>query len=344
MFVNERLREVAVNRGSEEDLKFSHNLYRCLTSLESFQYEEAFPDLGRVKLSILTEEGFEKQVGLIRNGMFITSRFRHFKEKLSRFPLQKDFIAAIEPVDHDASANIRALENPRHDELTPERVEDPVRRRSLKAAVNKMNTWIRAQIKSHTTMPPDDNTQLDDLNDFFSAPEDQADKIQDTGNSETDPTSIKVKHRKAQQSSGASDSGGTEGGSGGEKPGGGGGATSGPGAGDGKGGASGPRGGPVQVTGLRNTLLEGDARSRNIFFTPKKSGIARLEVLAAGIADDERLPIVDASGSSVTRGACDIELTEGERISMLVTFAEPYDGPIEVSIRLKEEKVNETQG
>ena len=344
LFANETLREVASSRGSDEDLKFSHNLYRCLISPESARYEETIHGLGRVKLSILIEDRLEKQVGLIRNGMFITSRFRHFREKLARFPLQKDFIAVIEPIDDSASANIRALENPRHDELSPERIEDPQLSRSLRAAVNKMNSWIREKIKSHTTLPPDDEIQLDDLNDFFSAPEDKTDRMQNTGNSGKDPASIKVKMRKKPESSGASVSGGSEGGSGGEKPGGSGGATSGPGAGGGKGGASGPRGGPVPIKGLRNTVQGGDTRSRMIFFTPEKSGPARLEVIAAGIADEENLPIVAATGHKVTKGACEIELKEGERIAISVELAEPYEGPIEVSLRLKEENDHEAQG
>lgn len=344
LFANETLREVASSCGSDEDLKFSHNLYRCLTSPESTCYEETIDGLGRVKLSILIEDRLEKQVGLIRNGMFITSRFRHFREKLARFPLQKDFIAVIEPVDDKASSSIRALENPRHDELSPERIEDPERSRSLRAAVNKMNGWIREKIKSHTTLPPDDEIQLDDLNDFFAAPEDQTDRMQNTGNSEKDPTSIKVKVRKKPESSGASASGGSEGGSGGEKPGGNGGATSGPGAGGGKGGADGPRGGTVPIRGLRNTVTGGDTRFRRIFFTPEKSGTARLVVIAAGIADEERLSIVAAPGYTVTRGACEIELKKGERVVLSVKLAESYEGPIEVSLSLKEESDHEAQG
>jgi hypothetical protein len=344
MFTSKTLTEVASSRGSDEDLKFSHNLYRCLTSPESARYEETIQGLGRVKLSILIEDRLEKQVGLIRNGMFITSRFRHFKEKLARFPLQKDFIAVIEPIDDSASSHIRALENPRHDELSPERIEDPDVSRSLRAAVNKMNAWIREKIKSHTTLPPDDEIQLDDLNDFFAAPEDRTDRMQSAGTSESDPTSIKVEMRKKPESSGASASGGAEGGSGGEKPGGNGGATSGPGAGEGKGGSAGPRGGPVPIRGLRNTVSGGDTRSRKIFFTPERSGMARLEIIAAGIADEERLPVVVAPGHTVVRGACEIELKEGERIAISVELGEPYEGPIEVSVSLKEEKDNEAQG
>ena len=344
LFVNETLREVASSRGSDEDLKFSYNLYRCLTSPESARYEETIQGLGRVRLSILIEDRLEKQVGLIRNGMFITSRFRHFKEKLARFPLQKDFIAVVEPIDDSASSHIRALENPRHDELSPERIEDPELSRSLREAVNKMNAWIRERIKSHTTLPPDDEVQLDDLNNFFAAPEDKADRIQNTGTSEKDPTSIKVEMRKKPESSGASASGGSEGGSGGKKPGGSGGATSGPGTGKGKGGVAGPRGGQVPIKGLRNTVKGGDTRSRKIFFTPEKSGTARLDVIAAGIAEEERRPVVAAPGHTVTKGACEIELKEGDRIAILVELAEPYEGPIEISLSLKEENNNEAQG
>lgn len=341
LFADQTLREVAAKRGTEEDLKFSHNLYRCLTSPESSRYEMMFPGLGRVKLSILTEDGLEKQVGLIRNGMFITSRFSHFTEKLARFPLQKDFTAIIEPIDNDASANIRSMENPRHDELSPERVEDPVRRDVLRAAVNKMNGWIRQQIKKHTTQPPDEEVQLDDLNEFFSAPEDKTDRMQHTDNSETDPTSIKVKMREKPKSSGASSQGGTEGGSGGVKPGGNGGLTSGPGEGEGKGGVGGTKGGPVPIRGFRNTIFGTDAKSRKIFFTPQKSGIARFEVIAAGIANDEKLPLVSVSDHTVSRGGCEIELKAGKRIELSVKLAEQYGGPIEVALSLKEEKADE---
>lgn len=343
MFENEILKEVAAVRGTEDDLKFSHNLYRCLTSAESVRYEHTVKNLGKVKLSILTEDGMEKQVGLIRNGMFITSRFRHFKEKLARFPLQKDFIAVIEPMDHDASANIRSLENPRHDELSPERIEDPFIRETLRGAVNEMNRWIRDEIKRHTTLPPDDEVQLDDLNEFFSAPEDKTDRIQNTDNSETNPQSIKVEPRKKPARSGAATSGGNEGGSGGEKPGGTGGATSGPREGQGKGGGGGARGGPVPVKEFRNTISRGDTRLRNIFFTPLKSGTARLEIIAAGIADEEKLALVAVSGHTVSRGGCELDVKEGERISLVVRLAEVYGGPIEVSLSLIQEEKDEIQ-
>lgn len=342
-FEHSKILEVAQSRGYEEELTFSHHLYRCLISPEKNEYEEEFAGLGRVKLSILIEEKLEKMVGLVRNGMFITSSFRHFQDRLARFPLQKDFIAVVEPVDNEAAANIRALENPRHDELSPERIEGPAKRAALRGAVNQMNGWIRSKIKEHTTLPPDDEIQLDDLNEFFVAPEDNTEKMQTPGDSETDPTSITITPRSTRSGSGASSTGGDEGGSGGEKPRSGGGTTSGPGAGTGKGGAGGSRGGSVPVEGLRNRIVAGSPRSRVVFFTPKKSGMARFEVIAAGISDDEQIPITSAGGLPVSRGGCEIELREDERVELAVELQEPYDGPIEIALRLMEGN-DEAQG
>ena len=56
------------------------------------------------------------------------------------------------------------------------------------------------------------------------------------------------------------------------------------------------------------------------------------------------LPVVAAPGHTVTKGACEIELKEGDRIAILVELAEPYEGPIEISLSLKEENNNEAQG
>lgn len=342
IFNDKKLKSVSAKRGSQEELEFSYNLYKCLTSPESVSHEQEFNGLGRVRLSILVGDKLEKQVGLIRNGMYITSSFRHFKEKLARFPLLKDFIAVVEPVDADASANIRLLENPRHDELSPERVENAQLREILKEAVNDMNIWVRAKIKNHTALPADDEVQLDDLNEFFSAPEDNTDRIQGSEDGDTDPFSIKLKPHRRSPNTGSSAVDGKEGGRGGEKPGGEGGVTSGPGNGAGKGEGVGPRGGMVPIKGFRNFILGNNSKMRKLIFTPEVSGKARLRVLASGIAGSEDLFVCSAPGHLVTsNGALEVALKSGERMAISIDFGESYDGPIEISLSLREGEDNE---
>jgi hypothetical protein len=53
--------------------------------------------------------------------MMITDNLKHFGDKFSRFPLYRDFVALVEPLDDQGNALIKKLEGPRHDELSAER-------------------------------------------------------------------------------------------------------------------------------------------------------------------------------------------------------------------------------
>lgn len=332
--------EAAQAKGFQDELKTSHNLYRCLTSPLKQSYDKEFPNLGTIRLSLLIEDKLQKAVGMIRHGMFITSNFRNFRDNLLRFPLQKDFIAVIEPYDHAAASNIRALESPRHDELSPERIDDPKLKKQLRQAVDSMNAWVRETIKRHTSVPHEAETLLDDLNEFFCAPEDNADRVQHSGEAETDPCSIKVMPARRSPPSGPSSEGGEEGGGrrnrgNGRKRGNGTRTDSGD-RGDGKGG-----GASVAYFALRNTINPEEARSRTIFFTPRSSGLVKIAVVAEGIAEAQKLPVISAEGLDVSNGAVTMKLQAAERQKIRVTLADPYAGPISLRISASAEAEHE---
>src|SRR5690606_8522240 len=98
----------------------------------------------------------------------------------------RDFVAVLEPVDAATSAVIRELENPRHDELSHERVEDRKRQSQVRAAFRKLISWLRDVIKSETTTPPEDTIVLEEMNQFFASPS-AAESMPNSENSDADP-------------------------------------------------------------------------------------------------------------------------------------------------------------
>ena len=55
-----------------------------------------------------------------------------------------------------------------------------------------------------------------------------------------------------------------------------------------------------------------------------------VQLEATGLNTGEPLPVVATSNGAVHKGNVAIELTEGERVSLEVTFDAPYSGPLEV--------------
>jgi len=78
------------------------------------------------------------------------------------------------------------------------------------------------------------------------------------------------------------------------------------------------------------------ANTRIISLDPAETALARLEVLLIGAASDEPLDILTLNGHRCAKTPS-VQLTEGERKSVRVEFAEPYSGPIRVVLS----KVNE---
>lgn len=316
-----------------EELQFACDLFRCVESPEAVEKHIDIPGLGEISIRVLVKEGLPKRVAIVRNGMMITDNLKHFGDKFSRFPLYRDFVAIVEPLEDKGSALIKKLENPRHDELSAERIPDPAKMAAAKKAMTRLAKEIRETIRTETSVTPEDEVPLDEMGEFFSdgdggdRPPDP-DAEDDLKTIHYQPTKAKpVKRTKPHgtgKEGGAGNSGGDTGGGG-----------DGTGTGHGKGsGGAGPHGTVQQfhLDEVRHTRApDQQENARTIYFTPAIGGVAKVTLEAAGINDNEKLIVVKTDQGQLVNGELLLRLEEGKRTSVRVELSEKYDGPVEMS-------------
>lgn len=326
LFQDTRVLAAAKSIGREEDFQQAFLLHRCATDSAATTETIPLSTGGGVTLRMLIGDMLPKSVAIMRNGMMITDNLAHFGEKFRRFPRCRDFIAVVEPADVPAGKQFKSMENPSHNELTTERIADPSERQQLHDAMVKLSRDIRAAIRSKTTAPSQDQVDITELNEFFGG----IDTGEQSGeNRLDDPETQKV-----------------VGGVSTAEP-----ATPGVGPGAGFGGGKrkgkksrkrtrrirtgGKTGGgqELALSDPRNHLIGGVASTRRIYFTPKVTGAAVLQIEALGMTDGNdplRLPVATCSGSGAVAKAGNVELrvTADQRVTLDVTFHESYAGPI----------------
>jgi len=341
LFDDKQVRDAADQRGTLENLDFSKALHRCMTSADADHIETEIPALGRVRLHLLVEVGMPKRIGILRNDMYITDNLQHFKNgKFSRFPLQKDFVAALEPADPSATKLMRELENPAHDDLSPERIDDLKRRKEVIQAFSKLVNWIRDSIRAKTQSVTSAEVTLDELNPFFASPEKQ-ERVSGDGNTEEHPETtlitMKTSHRKKAQS--GIGSAGELGGGGGKHPNNkDGGRTSGGGEGSGSQGTGTQGGHRIPVGELRNVVVPTTSgHVRRLSFTPLGDGRVRLQIVTSGLATSTIVPFVRMDCSADT-----FEVVSGQRMTVEVDLSIPFPGPVEVAL-IPLESANEAE-
>lgn len=341
LFDNQQVRDAADQRGTLENLEFASALQRCIASESASRIEIDIPDLGRMRLHLLVEVGLPKRVGILRNDMFITDNLQHFRNgRFSRFPLQKDFVAALEPVDPAATTLMRELENPAHDDLSPERIDDLARRKKVIRAFGALVSWIRDSIRDRTQSATSLAVALDELNPFFASPEKQERVTGDSKGEEHPETALIVlkPNRRKKEQSGAGGAGELGGGGGRSPNGSDGGRTSGTGAGAGTQGTGNVGGHKIPVGDLRNVILRGGTRHvRRLSFTPLADAEVRLQVVASGLANATVVPFERVDG-----GAAVFRVFSGQRMSVDVNLFIPFSGPVEVAL-IPQERANETE-
>jgi hypothetical protein len=315
-----------------EDLQFARDLFRCLTSSETIEKRITVRELGEVSVRVLIKEGLPKRVAIVRNGMMITDNLKHFGDKFNRFPLYRDFVALVEPLDDHGSALIKRLENPRHDEVSAERVPDPTKKTIAKRAMTRLAKEIREIIRTETAITPADEVALDEMGEFFA--DGARGDIPPPADAEDDLSTIRYQPTKAKPERKTKARGsGKEGGAGGSGDGNGDGGGVGPGTGRGSGG-SGTHGRTqaIQFEAMRHTrALDQPTNARTIHFTPSIDGIAKLMLEAVGLDHNEKLTVVQADPGRVANGEILLPLEGGKRTSVHVKLSENYDGPIEIS-------------
>lgn len=337
MFEDPRIIAASEADGQKSQLDFSHDLFRCLTSPDAMEIEQDVQGLGRMRFRILVEDGLPKRVGIVRNGMLITSELQQFGDKLQRFVGTREFVAFVEPLADAASKLMKSIENPRHDSFSANRLSDPVKRQAADDAMKQLIRDLRRQIEQTASIEEDDEVTLDELARFFAEEASGAPPPDPDG--ENDPEKYvykparktKTRAQRPQENSGDDGGGGDKetrkkGGkrSGDQK---------GPGTGSGGSGTQG-KAPPLKLRGLRTAIRSDnpDALNRTIWFTPTVTGAAVVQLEATGLNTGEPLPVVATSTGAVRKGKVEIELTEGERVSLELTFDAPYAGPVEVFV------------
>lgn len=325
----------ADNTGHLADLEFARHLYRCLVSENSVCSQPDIPGLGKVNVRVLTEEGMPKRVGFVRNGMLITDNLKNFGQPLARFSGSRDFVVLVEPVDSAAGILFKKLENPAHNAFSAERISDPQKRQAAAEAVKKLAKKLRSIIHEATAVTHERTIVLDELGRLFA--EQGASNAPPDPDAERDPEKYEyeVSRKRPKKRPVLTASGGDHGGGGGKKRtsgGGGGGVGSGTGAGIGGTGTGGEKE-PVALKDTRNRIQRNSSKqatSRVLHFSPEVDGEIELSVEATGVNSAERLTLLSADQGTLEKGKVILDVGAGNRCSLLITFDEPYEGPIEV--------------
>jgi hypothetical protein len=118
--------------------------------------------LGKCTLRILVRENLPKTVAILRNGMLITERL----PRLIRFGDMKDFVAVFQCESTEGQALLRGMEPPRHDTFEPERLSEAKRKDGRKALIS-IADWVKDMLKRHAKDPVTEETNLDEMADFF---------------------------------------------------------------------------------------------------------------------------------------------------------------------------------
>lgn len=327
LFVRQEVLDAAESTGTTDNLEFSAAMLAALKSPDREVTTESFENVGTFRLTILQKDGLPRRMGILRNGMYIADNLSHFNHPMARFPMSRDFVAVLEPDDRDTSGRVRDMENPKHDEISAERLDDPIKRAKIKTAMKKCGAWIRSTIRSTTTKPAEADVLLDEMNRFFSKPS-TGQTIPDPANKNDDPERSKVtpNQRPVKPLVGSGPQGESGSSGGGKKSKSKGGKTTGGQAGSGRGAVGGRGGKSIPYTSLRNTVAEASG-VRSIAFTPGVSATAVVEITAIGVSSDEALAIRAIDGAPCAKRP-KVELTEGERIKLDIEFESPYIGPI----------------
>jgi hypothetical protein len=289
-----------------------------------------------MSVRVLVDTSLPRRIAFVRNGMLITDNLHNFGHPFARFPGSRDFVALVEPEDVEAQKLIKQLENPAHSELSAQRIPDPVKRLAAEKSMKALGRKLRELIRNTTGVQVQGTVVIDELARFFAdpgaanaPPDENAERNPETFTFAPPRVITKRPVRPARNQGEDGGRAGTGDGTGGSTG----------GTGVGVGGGSGGRGDrgratPVELREVRNVIPgkeDGTARSRLLHFTPMIDGEIRIEVDATGLNSAERLDIEAADHGVVSDGTVKLAARAGERLSVLVSFTESYEGPVEVS-------------
>ncbi|WP_147372779.1 hypothetical protein [Henriciella mobilis] len=333
------LEKIAEETGQRNALHRTRDIYSCFTSGVSETLTLPTGKTRGAQLRILVADDLEqpRSVLIVRNGMYITDNLRDFGDAFRTFSGTRPFVAVLEPgPDEDGRAFsefLKRMENPEHDNFSAERLDDSREIREARAQVRKLAKTVREAIRSAAGVRESESTSLDELARYFQGDPQQAENAKAN---ERDPERFRTgrarrtKARRPEPESTKGDTGGS-GTSGGQSGGTGGGTGQGTGSGTGGAGTRG-QAKEIAISGKRCRRQAPDAAfTHRIFFTPRASVTAAIRIDASGLTRPTRLTLANADKGRIARGLLVLDLVEGERQSVSLSFAEPYDGPVEFS-------------
>lgn len=339
MFEDAEILAVAKRNDREQAFEFSRDLFRCLIAPEAKEHEIPIQGLGRVLIRVLAADGLPKRVCIIRNGMVITDNLSYFGDKLAKFNMHRDFVALVVPLDNEGRALIKTLEDPKHENLSAERLPDEPRRAHAKSVMKKLVKAIRDTIKAHTLAKFDDEVTADELKKYFAAEQKSTAQAALEGQNNVQTIQYRIEPKRDRSPPRAATRG--TGTAGGQRTGG----THGEGPGPGPGKNPRPRahgsGGSgeskhITLSDIRNFVpADNNPKARTIFFTPSAGGKAIISLEAPGLAVNEALRVVRANGTAMSAGRIELPVTANQRARINVEFDEPYVGPIELQASLE---------
>lgn len=309
--------------------------------------------LGMCELRILVGENLPKRVAVLRNGMLITEEL----PRLKRFGDFKEFAAVLECTADKGLALLRAMEPPRHDAFEPDRLP-PDRRGAGRTALRELAEWVRKMLVRYAKDPVQEETNLDELADYFGDEEEEGEgsrrEENPTGRIILRARAVKAKPNRSGVAVGASEippeddgDAGFEGGPEFGEQGGTSDKTEGTARTKGEKGddpeAEGSGGAPASGAAapqrkLFTGLPLGDVRAvplsparRRVAFTPSTSGELIIELQDSGTDTNYPLAAIGSNVGQVEQGrVTKVEAKAGSRIVMDVDLAEPFSGTLRV--------------
>ncbi|MBI1254770.1 MAG: hypothetical protein GC196_10555 [Hyphomonas sp.] len=333
------LERIAEETGQEEALLRTRDLHNCLTSGAAVCRTLATGPRNGARLHILVSEDLNRprSVLFVRNGMYITDNLRDFGFPFRSFSGTRPFVAVLEPSSDEPGSEfselLKRMENPEHDNFSPERIRDDAERKKISMIIRRLNTDIRSEINSAARVTETESTSLDELASLFSGdprPEDE----KRSREKDSEHFEYGVATRPPPKSPPPGRLPGTAGGSGGAGK-----------KSNLKGGTRGEDGGaepaamgargpvkqiPVSEKRCRREVA-GSAFTHRIYFTPQASGVAAIRLEASGLTSPESLVVAAVETGKLVKGFLVLELVEGQRHAIGIAFDEHYDGPVEIS-------------
>ena len=330
-FENSAVRNAARTEDLEGGFDRARDMVRCLSNSKAKEETSQMKYLGECRLRLLVKEGYKKRVGILRNGMLVTSDLRGLKQ----FPGFSDFIAVVDCMDPTGNTLLRKMENPEHNDFEPDRLRDPKEIQKSRDELERLAKFVRKSLKKHAQAESDEATELAELSDFFSDPDEEI-SVSDAKSGETDLGGkfiIVPRQPKKKSATGiveddpGDDSGGSGDGSGGKGDGPGGG----PGKGSGGGNGTGTKAAkPIALGDIR--CVVNSLTSRDIYFTPLKSGVANLSIQDVGA--DAVYPLyiakVEGGGQAVNGKIEQVSVKAGERMKLKIELKGKFSGALRV--------------